>query len=216
MENIIIIGSGGHAKVVIDIIEAENKYKIEAVVCDFAEKGTEILGYKIIGGLDMLNELPHFGIIAVGDNYFREQYAQKIKNIFPDFEFITVIHPSAVVSRHARIVAGTIFQANAVIKSDTIIGEHNIINSNVSIGHDIMTSDFVTVGPGALIGGYTTIGRGSAVNMGCCIRDRVKIGEYSIIGMGAVVTKDVPPYVVAYGNPAEVVRERQKDERFYR
>lgn len=216
MNNIVVIGSGGHAKVVVEIIEAEGRYNIEAIVCDFAEPGSEILGHKVVGGLEMMRDLPHIGIIAVGDNYYREQYAEKIINNYPDFEFISVIHPSAVVGKYAKIGTGTIVQANAVIKCDAKIGRHNIINSNASIGHDVVTHDFATVGPGAIIGGFTEIGKGSAISMGCCVRDRIKIGEYSVAGMGAVVTKDIPDYVVAYGNPAKVVRKREKHEKFFR
>lgn len=216
MESITIIGSGGHTKVVIDVIEAEGKYKIEAIVCDFAKPGTEILGYKVIGGLDMLKDLPQFGIIAIGDNFFREQHEAKIKELCPDFEFVSAVHPSAIVSKHATIGAGMLIQAGAAIKADTQIGNHCIVNSNVSIGHDIVIDDYVTIGPGAMVGGFTRIGKGSAVNVGSVVRDRITIGEYSIVGMGAVVTRDIPAYVVAYGNPAKIIRSREKSDRFYR
>jgi sugar O-acyltransferase (sialic acid O-acetyltransferase NeuD family) len=216
MQNIIVIGSGGHAGAVIDVIETEGKYKIEAILCDYAKPGNAILGYPVLGKVDVLlkNNLPHIGIVAVGDNYYREKKVERILSLCPEFKFVTTIHPSAIVSRHSLIEQGVIIQAGAIVKNSTKVGAHCNINVNASVGHDVVLGDYSLIGPNVFVGGFGKVGRGSAVNIGAVIRDRVEVGEYSVVGMGSIVTKNIPSYVTVYGSPARIVRARGKEDGF--
>jgi sugar O-acyltransferase (sialic acid O-acetyltransferase NeuD family) len=216
LQSIIVIGSGRYTGVVIDIILAEGKYKIEAILCDYGEPGTDIMGHKVIGKLDLLNnfDLPKCGIVAIGDNYRKEQNVNKIISSHPDFDFVSTIHPSAVMSKNVEIGNGTAVHASSVIKFNARIGNHCDINSNTMIAHDVVIGDYTTIGAGVMVGGYTKIGQGTSVNMGSIAKDRITIGDYVVIGMGSVVAKNVPSNAFSCGNPSRVMRQRAKEDGF--
>lgn len=214
MQNIVIIGSGRYTGVVLDIILAERKYKVDAILCDFAESETQIMGFNI-GKLSLLdNNLPRRGIVAVGDNYRRERYVADILARYPDFEFITTIHPTAVVSNNVKLGFGSAIHAFSVIKYNASIGNHCDINCHTTIAHDVEIGDYSTVGAGGIVGGYTKIGFGSSINLGSIIKDRIVIGDYVVIGMASVVTKPITSNTFSCGNPARIMRKREKNEGF--
>lgn len=216
MQSIVVIGSGRYAGVVIDIILAEGKYKIETVLCDYGKPGTDIMGYKVAGNVDLLSkgDLPKCGIVAVGDNFYREQNVNKILSLYPDFNFINTIHPSAIVSKVAVIGNGTVVHASSVIKYNARIGNHCDINSNTVIAHDVKVGYYSTLGAGVIVGGITKIGRGTSINLGSIVRDRISIGDYVVVGMGSVVTKNTPSYSFSCGNPSRVMKRRVKEDGF--
>lgn len=216
MQSIVVIGSGRYTGVVIDIILAEGKYNIEAVLCDYGEPGTEIMGYKVIGKLDLLNngDLPKNGIVAIGDNYYKEQNVRKLLSLCPDFNFVTTIHPSAVISKNAEIGNGTVIHPLSVVKYSARIGQHCDINNHTTLAHDVVIGDYTTIGAGVIVGGHTKIGQGSAINLGSIVKDRINIGDYAVIGMGSVVAKDIPSYTFSCGNPSRVMRKREKEDSF--
>lgn len=216
LQSIVVIGSGRYTGVVIDIILAEGKYKIEAVLCDYGEPGTEILGHKVVGKLDLLNngDLPKYGIVAIGDNHHKEQNVKKLLALHPDFNFVNTIHPAAVISKSAQIGNGAVIHPSTVINYNVKIGNHCHINSNITLAHDVEIGDYATLGAGVMVGGYTKIGQGTSVNLGSIVKDRITIGDHVVIGMSSVVTKNVPSYTFACGNPARVMRQRAKEDGF--
>jgi sugar O-acyltransferase (sialic acid O-acetyltransferase NeuD family) len=123
------------------------------------------------------------------------------------FDFATVVHPTAHVSRRSRIGAGSIVSAGAVVATHTHVGTHVILNRGALVGHDVEIGDFVTVGPGANIAGLCRIGARSYIGAGAVVIDRITVGEGAIVGAGAVVVKDVPPKAQVTGVPARVVKE---------
>lgn len=213
-EPVILIGGGGHAAVVAEILQVA---------------GTPILGYLDDGGArDFLPGIPWLGrldaiaqlkdafhaIVAVGDNSVREKLVGKLRGLRADLRFATALHPSAVISPSATLGEGTVVMANAVVNARSVIGPHVILNTAASCDHDNRIHSFASLAPGARLGGNVELGERSAVGMGACLHHGRKVGPDSVIGSGSVVTKDFPAGVVAYGNPAQTVRQRQKGDSY--
>lgn len=219
MQNIIIIGASGHAKVVIDNIEKELKYNIIGLVDPLLRNGSEFFGYKILGKDEdlpvIIKKYNIFGgIIAIGDNWKRYLVYRKMCELIPHFNFVNAIHPASQIARGGYIDIGTIIMAGAIINSDVKIGPFCILNTNSSIDHDSIMEEFSSLAPNSSIGGNVTIGSFSAISLGANIIHEISIGEHTVIGAGSTVIKDIPDYVVAYGTPAEVVRKREKGEKY--
>ena len=218
-QNIVIVGSSGHAKVIIDIIEKEGKYNIIGLLDAFKKVGESAFGYKILGEEKDLPKLVKKYqltgcIIAIGDNWIRNIVKNKIKEIDVTFKFINTIHPSAIVARGVTIGLGTVIMAGAVINSNSKIGDFCIVNTNASLDHDSNMSDFSSIAPGVTTGGNVSIGEFSAVSLGVNIIHGIVIGKHSVIGAGSTVLKDVDGYVVAYGTPAKNIRKRKEGDKY--
>jgi acetyltransferase EpsM len=123
------------------------------------------------------------------------------------FDFVTIVHPSARVSRSASLGEGSVVSAGVVVASHVSIGRQVLLNRGVLLGHDTTVGGYVSVMPGANIASACTIGEGSYVGMGSVVLDHTVVGAGSVVGAGAVVTRDVPPNVQVVGVPARVVRE---------
>ncbi|NKE04715.1 acetyltransferase [Mesobacillus selenatarsenatis] len=217
MKNIVIFGSGGHSKVIIDIVEKMGVYKIVGLIDGSKEAGAEVLGYKVLGGLNVLKAIDediYGGVVAVGDNWRRFQAVLGIKSIRETFNFITAIHPSAVIGKNATIGDGTVVMANAVINPDTTVGSHCIINTKSSVDHDCRIGDFVTVAPGAILAGTVKIGDHSVISLGANVIHNLSIGEHSVVGAGSTVLENIDAYTVAYGSPAKEIRKRVPGDKY--
>lgn len=217
MREIVVFGSGGHAKVVIDVIEKQGEYSIAGLIDDRRPPGETLLGYRILGGAADISHAAKgitTGIVAVGDNWQRHLLAENILELQKDFEFITAIHPFTAISRDVEIGPGTVVMAGVVINSGSRIGRHCILNTRCSLDHDNSTGDFATVGPGAVTGGNVAIGEFSTLALGASAIHGVKIGPHTVIGAGSCVLKDVEGRSVAFGCPARRVRERKEGEKY--
>lgn len=193
----ILYGASGHAKVIIDTLEALGK-KIDFIVDDNPNL-TELMGYEVRRNTGVYDA----AIISIGSCQIRKKVVQEL-NVQ---KWETAIHPSAVISPYAAVDEGTVIMANAVVNSSASIGKHCIINTGATVDHDVQIGDYVHVAPGVNISGGTTIGEGSWIGVGSCVKQGVKIGKGCMIGAGSVVVKDIPDGVVAFGNPCKVVRE---------
>lgn len=216
MNNIVIFGSGGHAKVVIDILEKLNEYNIIGFIDTFKMKGTFIYGYPVLGDETEFAYLKEIngGIVAIGDNWIRSQMVATILKANPQFKFITAIHPSSSIARGVVIGEGTVIMAGSVINSDTVIGKHCILNTKSSLDHDCVIADYVTIAPNATTGGNVKIGNYTTLSLGANIIHSREIGVHTLIGAGAMVISDIGSYTVAYGVPAKVIRSRAQDESY--
>lgn len=121
--------------------------------------------------------------------------------------FATLVHPSARVSRTSMVGQGSILSVNAIVAAHTTLGRHTIVNRAATIGHHTEIGEYVTIAPGATIAGKCVIEPGCYIAAGAIVIDRVRIGASSIVGAGAVVTKDVPSNVQVVGVPARIVKE---------
>lgn len=219
--NIVIIGSSGHARVIIDILEQEAKYRIVGLLDSYKPPDTELLGYRVFGTEEDLPALLAArvcdgGIVAIGDNWARASMIAKIRQLAPEFRFISAIHPSACIARDVRVGRGTAVMAMAVVNTGSRIGEFCILNTRCSIDHECVLGDFSSLAPGAVTGGRVQIGAYSVVAIGAIILHDIKIGEHTVIGAGATVIRDVPDHVVAYGVPARVIRPRKPGDPYLR
>ncbi|MEW7291830.1 NeuD/PglB/VioB family sugar acetyltransferase [Aquimarina sp. 2304DJ70-9] len=219
MDKILIVGASGHAKVVADAIELMGVYEIYGFVDSFKAKGEKVLGYEVLGTEKIIPDLFTKGVtkcvIAIGDNWLRFLMYTKIKKLVPDFEFITVIHPSAIVSKYASIGKGTVVLNSGKINADAKAGDFCIINTNSSLGHDSVMKNFSSLAPSATIGGAVRIGELSAISIGATVLQNLSIGEHTVIGAGAVVTQDICDYNIAYGVPAKIIRKREMGENYF-
>lgn len=219
-QTVLIIGSSGLSKVIIDIFEKEGKYQISGLLDDIRNIGEETLGYKVVGKIEDLPELLADNInckifIAIGDNWSRQKVMNRVLEINPDIEFVSTIHPSAQIGKNVKIGMGVVIMAGAIINSDTRIGDFAILNVKASISHDCNMSAFSSLGPNVTVGGYVTIGEFSAISIGATIKDRLTIGKHSIIGAGALLMKDCEDNVVMYGVPAQKIRSHEIGEKYF-
>jgi sugar O-acyltransferase (sialic acid O-acetyltransferase NeuD family) len=215
VKNIVVFGCGGHAKVVIDILEKMEIYNIIGIIDSYVTAGTNVYGYEVLGDETKLAQLVvNGGIVAIGDNFIRSKMVQKIKEASKNFNFISGIHPSAIVARGVELGEGTVVMPGATINSDSKIGDHCIINTKASVDHDCIIEDFVSLAPGVTLGGNVNIGQHSVISIGSSVTHSVKIAEHTIIGAGSTVLHDIETQVIAYGTPAKVMRRREIGERY--
>jgi len=219
MKNITLIGSSGHAKVVIDIVEKENKYRIVGLIDKFRQIGEETLGYAVIGKEEDLPRLvPEYSIggvlVAIGDNFQRSNVASRISRLSPNVPFFSTIHPQANIARNVEIGAGTVVMAGVTISPSCAIGRFCLLNTNSSLDHDSVMQEFSSLAPRASTGGNVHIGAFSAVGIGATLIDQVRIGEHTVIGAGATVLNDIDSFKVAYGTPAKAIRDRRIGDKY--
>lgn len=219
MKKIFVIGSSGHAKVIIDIIEKDGKHEIVGLLSRDQAAGEFVYGYEILGKQEeipaLLAQYPAEGIfVAVGDNTTRAKVANFLKENLPQLEIITAIHPSAIIGKDVKIGAGTVVMAGAVINPSTQIGKHCIINTRASVDHDNHIGKFSSLAPGVTTGGNCHIEDYCAIGIGATILHGIHIGAQTVIGANALVNKEIPPFSVAYGTPAKVIRKREVGEKY--
>ncbi len=192
-----LYGAGGHAKVVIEILEA-NQIKISGIYDD-AKVLDDFLGYPVrLPEMEIADSV----IITIGDGLIRKKIAMK----YP-VDYAKAIYPDAIISPRALIGAGTVVMQGAVIQSCATIGMHCIINTGATIGHDCTIENFAHVSSNATLCGEVMVGEGSWIGAGSTVIQKVNIGKWSIIGAGSVVVEDIPDGVLAYGNPCRVIRK---------
>jgi sugar O-acyltransferase (sialic acid O-acetyltransferase NeuD family) len=192
-----LYGASGHAKVIIDILKSQGKNILGLI--DDNPSINELLGYKVYHNFGNLSPL----IISIGDNKTRKKIAEHLSGIC----FETAVHASAILSDTCTIKEGTVVMQGAIIQSCSEIGRHCIINTGASVDHDCKIHDFVHISPHATLCGNATIGEGTWVGAGTVVIPGVKIGNWSIIGAGSVVTKDISDHVLAVGNPCKVIKQ---------
>jgi sugar O-acyltransferase (sialic acid O-acetyltransferase NeuD family) len=187
-----LYGGGGHAKVVLDVLQGSG-LTVHGII-DSKFDG-DLLGVR------RYREMPEgFGgakiIIAIGDNAIRKKISETLTN-----RFANAVHASALISRHASLGVGTMILHRSIIQ-----GSHVIINTGAQVDHDCTVGNFVHVAPGAVLCGSISIGEGTLVGAGAVIKPGVTIGAWVTIGSGAVVVKDIPDFAVVVGNPAKVIK----------
>lgn len=188
-----LYGASGHAKVVIDIINASG-IKIDGMFDD-DNAINELMSIPV--GHHWSGESPI--VVSIGNNLVRKQIVQKLQ-----CDFAKVIHPSAVISPNASIGDGTVVMQGAVVQSCAQVGEHCILNTGVTIDHECVINDFVHISPQATLCGNVHVGEGAWIGASAVIIPGVKIGRWCTIGAGSVVVNDMPDGAVAYGNPCRI------------
>lgn len=207
MKPIVMIGEGGHSKVVNDIISAGGEYRVIAILDDKYKVKVENKGI-LFGPVAFAKELIKSEkaeyIIAIGNNIIRKRIAVSLTEA--GVKFAVLIHPSASISPSAHIEEGTVVMAGSVINPDVRIGRHGIINSIAVVEHENIIGDYAHICPGAILTGNVKVGEGSQIGANATVIPGIKIGNWSIIGASATVINDIPDYVTAIGLPAKVIK----------
>jgi sugar O-acyltransferase (sialic acid O-acetyltransferase NeuD family) len=207
---IIILGAGGHAKVLIDTLLAVSAIIAGIVDPDPALAGIKILGVPLLGGDDVVNEYSPSeiqlvnGLGSVGLPVNRQQLFQRFKEM--GYNFATVVHPSAIVASDVVLCEGAQVMAGVVIQPGSQIGINSIINTRASVDHDCIIGAHVHIAPGVTLSGGVTVGACSHIGTGATVIQGISIGAESTIGAGSLVLKDVAPRITVVGVPANMVK----------
>lgn len=193
-----MVGGGGHGKVILGVLQ-ELGYHCEAVFDDNESSwGGSLKGAPIIGPVERLGcSIRRPTVIALGDNLLRRQIAERFPGIW-----LTIVHPSAQVDRSVSLGTGTVVLQRAVIQADARVGRHAIVNTAATIDHDCLLGDYVHVGPGSHLAGNVTIETGVFLGIGSVVVPGKRIGAWTTVGAGGVVTADLADKVLAIGVPA--------------
>lgn len=215
MQRVLILGAGGHAQVVADILMRARDAGEPICPIGYLDDnprlyGRRLLGLPVLGPIARLSYVDHDGVIvAIGNNDIR-------KSLFDTLQrkgecFVTAKHPSVVIAPDVPIGSGTVLCAGAIINPGSVVGSNVILNTGCTVDHHNHIEDHVHVAPGVHLGGDVEIGAGSLIGIGGTVMPQRRIGAWSVVGAGALVHSDLPDYVVAVGVPARVVRHT--DER---
>ena len=197
MDEIILIGVGGHTSSCIDVIELSRQYKIAGLVEKYHTNSQENHGYPIIGTDEDLPDLRQdyeVALVTVGQiksaaSRVRLFYMlSNLKYILP-----VIVSPRSHVSRHSKIGAGTIIMHDVIVNANAEIGQNCIINNKVLIEHEAVVGDHCHISTGAIVNGEVTVGSESFVGSGAVTKHCISIGDNCIIGTGVVINKDVEP-----------------------
>jgi len=207
MKALLIIGSGGHGKVVADAALSLGQWERVAFVDD-NPAGAEVLGLPVVGTWADVSAL--FGdfsdaAVAIGDARTRLAMLERCCRI--GYRLPAIIHRSASVSRFASLGAGCVVFAQAAVNADTVVGAACIINTGATVDHECELGAGVHVCPGAHIAGNVRAGDRAWIGIGACVLQGVTIGADVVVGAGAVVVSDIPPGMTVMGIPA---RPREK------
>lgn len=198
----VVIGAGGHAKVVIATIESSGGEVVRLFDDSVSLQGTRVLGHLVEGPIsDTVVDNGARAIIAVGSNRRRLEIASRL-----DVEYGNAIHPSAIVHDSAVIGPGTVIFAGTIVQPDVRIGGHVILNTGASIDHDCVLSDYAHVAPGARLAGDVHIGEGALIGIGSCAVPGVRVGAWAIVGAGGVVVRSIAAGATAIGIPARTLQ----------
>lgn len=213
MEKLVLIGAGGHCKVVIEIIKSMNAYEIIGITDNSKNVGEIVSGIPVIGNDSVLKNIYLQGVsnafICVGalkNMKIRQKIYKQLKDI--GFKLPVLIHNKAIVSDSSKIYEGTCVMAGAVINAGAEVRENCIINTSSVIEHDCSISMNTHISPRACLCGGVKIGADCHIGAGSTIIQRVVIGENVTIGAGAAVICDIPFDSVAVGVPAKVIRSK--------
>jgi len=209
---IVVLGGGGHARVVIDCVRTSGLAEIKGVLdADPSLRGGTVLDVPVLGGDDLLSGLAkagvtHFvvGLGGVGDNGPRTRLFELGLSV--RLAPFTVRHPSAAVSRWASIGPGSQLLPGSIVNAGAVLGRNVIVNSGGIVEHDCIIGDHVHVATGARLASTVQVGASAHIGAGATVRQCIRIGEGAVVGAGAVVVKDIEPGAVVAGVPARPIR----------
>ncbi len=214
-KKVIIIGGVGNgtgvSSAVEDIMRESRGWGLMGFLNDRMKVGEEVGGFPVLGTVD---EAPRFNkkdcyfiytLVTVKRAYERIQKLHRLG--IPIEKFATLKHPTVVVSRNVSLGCGVVLMPGVIISPGVTIGNHTQLYANSFVGHDTKVGDYCFIANNASVGGYVTAEEGAHIGSNSSIRERVTLGKWSLVGLGAVVLKDVEPFNIVAGNPAKVIGE---------
>lgn len=216
MKPVVIIGAGGFARELLDVIDAVNQEKPQyetlgyIVDPEYGSPGTIVNGLPILGGYDWLSERSNdvSVLCGVGPSYHRYRLVRRAEDL--GCRFVSVVHPTAVLTRWIEFGQGVVITAGCILTNQIKIGNHVQVNLDCTIGHDAILEDFVSLAPGVHVSGNVILETGAYVGTGANIIEKRRIGRWSTVGAGSVVVKDVPANSTVVGAPAKVIKEHEE------
>ncbi len=208
---VVIIGAGGHAQVVADILlRAQQQGNLAYPVAFLDENATlwgqHRLGVPILGALQTLTQIAHEAVIvAIGNNRVRAALYNSLKNAGE--HLINTCHPSAIIAHDVVLGSGCVICAGVIINTGTIIGDNVIINTASSVDHHNTIGDHVHIAPGVHLGGDVTLGEGALVGIAATVMPQRKVGNWSVVGAAALVHRNVGESVTVVGVPARQIEK---------
>jgi sugar O-acyltransferase (sialic acid O-acetyltransferase NeuD family) len=198
----VVVGAGGHAKVVLAALDAAGT-PADAVLDDNPTRwGTLLLGVPVLGAVAALASWPGVrAVLAIGNNRRRKELAET----YADIEWLTVVHPSAIVHASATLAPGAMVMWRAVVEPDARIGAHTIVNTGAAVCHDAVVGDYAHISVTSTLAGEARVGEGCFIGMNACVIGGAPVGAWTTIGAGASVVRAIPAGVTAVGVPARVV-----------
>jgi len=206
MTKLVIVGSGGFAREVLDVVEAingvEQRWEFLGFLDDYKSDDPLIRrrGTRILGTSEMLADLDCEYVIAIADPAVRERidgFATPLGR-----HAATLLHPEATLGSANSVEPGFIAMAGASVTTNVAIGRHTMLNPTATVGHDAVLGSYVSLFPGAHVGGNVILEDGVTVGTGASVIQGLTVGRGSFVGAGAVVTRSVPAGVVVVGIPA--------------
>lgn len=207
---IIIIGVGGHAKVLLDILKLQNRNVIGFIDKDEALKDFLVHDVPVLGNDEVLNDYNRSSIVLVNGigSVKSMELRKKIYNNYKEkgFHFETVVHDSAVISSNVILEEGCQILAGAVISCGCKIGENSIINTKVSVDHESVVGKHTHIAPGCTICGGVAIGNETHIGSGSIVIQLCKIGTKCLVGAGSLVLKDISDNSKVFGRPEKMIQ----------
>lgn len=205
-DKLLIIGAGGHGRVVADVALRMNKWQ-QLTFLDNRNDIKTSMGIRVIGQADddyskYISDYDIF--VAIGNNKIRERIHNQLERAGATIP--TLIHPGAIIGEMVEIGIGSVVMAGVVINCCTKIGKGCIVNTGVTIDHDNSISDFIHISPGSHLAGTVTVGKGSWIGIGAIVSNNVSITSTCTIGAGAVVMKDITEPGTYVGIPARRIK----------
>lgn len=202
-DGVVILGAGGHAKVVIDVFRSAG---IRVERCLVPHGSGEISGVPIVDEAEGLEELgsgrSHRAFIAIGDNGVRFRLGRELREA--GVEFVNAISPSAYLAADVRLGTGILIAPQAVVNAATVIGDDAILNTSSSVDHDNRIGTATHIAPGCHLAGSVHVGERSFLGVGTSVIPGISIGAGATVGAGSVVIRDIPDDTRAWGNPARL------------
>ena len=206
----VIVGAGGHGRVVLDILMNSGSTEIIGFVDSNPDLvGRRIDGIPVLGALEDLGRIREaFGadsaIVAIGNNGVRRNFADRIQAM--GLDLASAIHPSAHVARNASLGRNIVVAAGALVGAHCQIGDSVILNTGCIVDHESLIGTATHVCPGARLAGRVTVESGAFVGIGATVIQNIRIGYEAVIGAGAVVIADVAPMSTVVGVPARLIK----------
>lgn len=214
MKRVVIIGAGGHAREVAEIMRHQSQTRSELTVLGFVVEDLGLIegdthGIPVLGDwswLEAVDQRDLAVICAVGAPEARKRIVERADSM--GLSFVNAISPSAYLSPDAKIGRGVMIFPKTVVSTHSFIGDHAIINTGATISHDTRVGRYGTISPGVHVAGNVSLGEGCYLGIGSSVIHRISVGDWSVIGAGAAVTRDIPDNVTAVGVPAKVIKNR--------